>query len=203
MKPIASNACRVLSGLSPLVAAALLSGIAPVPALAEGAPALSVTPQAPGALALEARGLDLPAPASRVYRSVGPDGRVVFADRPEPGARTVVARSFASSSDPQALETARRRQAYWRAQAEAFEARRQEREQAEAAEARARSEAMAAAASPALVLVVPRHLRAPAWQGPMPGPAYPGRYPAVYPSSPGAAAQVPAAFISSGFATGR
>lgn len=198
MSRIAFEAPRMSPVFALLAAAVLLSSAVPAHAGPGSTPALRASQPAPGALALEGRGLALRAPTSRVYRSVGPDGRVVFGDQPEPGAKSVLARSFAPSSDPQAMETARRRQAYWRAQAEAFSARQQEREQAEA---RARSEAQSAAGGPSFVLVVPRNLRAPGWSAPVQMPA--GGFPAVYPSSPGAAAQVPAAFIGSGFATGR
>lgn len=152
------------------------------------------------ALELEGRGLSLGSPVSRVYRSVDANGRVVFGDAPVPHARSVEVRSFAASSDPQALETARRQQAYWRAQAEAFEARRKQREETER---RAREEAASQGPGyPAVVLVVPRNLRAP-WLG-QPGPiAPPGAFPPVYPSTPGAAAGAPAAFIGSGFSTAR
>jgi hypothetical protein len=195
---IASDASRLSPSSVLLAAAVLFSAALPAHAESGSTPALRASQPAPGALALEGRGLALQAPASRVYRSVGPDGRVVFGDRPEPGAKSVLARSFAPSSDPQAMDTARRRQAYWRAQAEAFSARQKEREQAEA---RARSEAQAAAGGPSFVLVVPRNLRAPGWHAPAQMPS--GGFPAVYPSSPGLASQAPAAFIGSGFATGR
>lgn len=149
---------------------------------------------------LEARGLTLGAPVSRVFRSTGADGRVVFSDRPEPGAKSVEVRSFASSSDPQAVETARRRQAYWRAQAAAFSERQKEREEAER---RARLEAERAAEAEArYVLFVPHHLRAP-WYAAPPMPPPPGAFPPAYPSGPGAAAGAPAAFIGSGFSTAR
>lgn len=198
MSRIAFDAPRMSPTFALFAAAVLLSSAAPAHAGSESTPALRASQPAPGALALEGRGLVLRAPTSRVYRSVDRDGRVVFGDQPEPGAKSVLARSFAPSSDPQAMETARRRQAYWRAQAEAFSARQKEREQAEA---RARSEAQSAAGGPSFVLVVPRNLRASGWSVPVQMPA--GGFPAVYPSSPGAAAQVPAAFIGSGFATGR
>ena len=198
MSRIASDTPHPSPTLALLAAVALVSAAAPVHAGSGSTPALRASQPAPSTLSLEGRGLALQAPVSRVYRSVGQDGRVVFGDRPEPRAKSVLVRSFAPSSDPQAMETARRRQAYWRAQAEAFSERQKQREQEEA---RARREAQAAAASPFVVVVVPRNLRAPGWPAPVQMP--PGGYPAVYPSSPGAAAQVPAAFIGSGFATGR
>jgi len=198
MSRIVIDAPRPSPSFALLAAVLLLSTAVPGHAGSGSTPALRASEPAPGTLALEGRGLALQAPASRVYRSVGPDGRVVFGDRPEPGAKSVLARSFAPSSDPQAMETARRRQAYWREQAEAFSARQKDREQAEA---RARSEAQSAAGGASFVVVVPRNLRAPGWAAPVHMPS--GGFPAVYPSSPGVAAQAPAAFIGSGFATGR
>ncbi|GAA4416714.1 DUF4124 domain-containing protein [Quisquiliibacterium transsilvanicum] len=198
MTRIAFQAPRLSPTFVLLAATAVLAIAVPARAGSESTPALRASQPAPGALAPDGRGLAVQVSASRVYRSVGPDGRVVFGDQPEPGAKSVLARSFAPSSDPQAIETARRRQAYWRAQAEAFSARQKDRE---LAESRARSEAQAAAGSAPIVLIVPRNLRAPDWAVPVHMPA--GGFPATYPSSPGAAAQVPAAFIGSGFATGR
>lgn len=152
-----------------------------------------------GALALEARGLSVGEPVARVYRSEDAAGRVVFGDRPEPGARSVAVRSFASSSDPQARETARRQQAYWRAQAVGIAERRRAREEADR---QARLEAQRAAESQPRYVLVPRHLRAP-WIGGPEVPPPPGGFAPVYPSTPGAAAGAPAAFIGSGFSTAR
>jgi hypothetical protein len=152
-----------------------------------------------GAPALEARGLSVGAPVARVYRSEDAAGRVVFGDQPEPGARSVEVRTFASSSDPQARETARRQQAYWRAQAAGIAERRKAREEAER---QALAEAQRAAESRPLVLIVPQHLRAP-WLGIPPVQPPQGGFAPVYPSSPGAAAGAPAAFIGSGFSTAR
>lgn len=204
-----SNACpRKSPPLRTLAVAAVLSSVAcayanaATPVAAAAASPVSREPAAPSRSTqeLEARGLTLGAPVSRVFRSTGPDGRVVFSDRPEPGAKSVEVRSFAPSSDPQAVETARRRQAYWRAQAAAFSERQRERDEAER---RARlEEERAAEAQSRYVLFVPHQLRAP-WYAEPPLPPPPGAFPPVFPAGPGAAAGAPAAFIGSGFSTAR
>jgi hypothetical protein len=125
----------------------------------------------------------------RVYRSVGADGRVTFGDQPVPGARTVEIRSFASSSDAEAMATARSQKQYWREQSEAFDRRRTDREEDERRAALDHLES-----APSSLYVIPYHLRPPQAR-PLPG------IPATYGSSPGAAAGVPARFLSSGFAS--
>ncbi len=181
----AAAACALLSAL-----AALLPAVA-------GAAGQDGRAGAPGALA--ARDLSVGLPVARVYRSEDAQGRVVFGDRPEPGARSVEVRSFVSSSDPQARETALRQQAYWRAQAAGIDERRKAREEAEQ---QALEQARRAEETRPLVLVVPRPLRAPWVRVPVAPPPAEGFAP-VYPSSPGAAAGTPAAFIGSGFSTAR
>ncbi len=125
----------------------------------------------------------------RVYRSVGADGRVTFGDQPVPGARTIEIRSFASSSDAEAMATARSQKQYWREQSEAFEQRRIDREDAERRAALDRFES-----GPSSLYVIPYHLPPPRAR-PLPG------VPATYGSSPGAAAGTPARFLGSGFAS--
>jgi hypothetical protein len=175
----------------------------------------------PPAVALTARNVAMQAPTARIYRSVGPDGSVVFGDRPAPGAQLVEIRSFPSSSEPAAAERARREREYWRAQAVAFEQRRIERERL------AERDRMARAQNPTeeqwrverdawwdWYLTAPDVLRRappppPRWSrraaggagpGPAPGAWGPGSAPGP---AMGAAAGVPAAFIGSGFATSR
>lgn len=89
-------------------------------------------------LSIDAQGMRVGAPSTRIYRSVSSDGRVVFGDHPETGAREIQVRSFVSSSDSQAVATARQQQEYWRTRAEGFERRQRERD---AAEAQARRDA--------------------------------------------------------------
>jgi hypothetical protein len=129
--------------------------------------------------------------AVRVFRSVDADGRVTFGDQPEPGAKAVQIRSFASSSDPQAMATAAAQQAYWREQSEAFARRRAEREEAQERAERERFDS-----APSALYVIPHHLRAP-----RPEPIRPiGGFPVTYGTAPGLASGTPAGFIGSGFA---
>ncbi len=129
--------------------------------------------------------------AVRVFRSVGADGRVTFADRPEPGAKAVQIRSFASSSDHAAMATAAAQQAYWREQSAAFARRRAQREEAELRAERARFES-----EPSGLYVIPQHL-------PPPRPEQIRGLPATYGPAPGVASGTPSGFISSGFADSR
>lgn len=192
------SARRLLPLRSTAAACALLSALAALlPAVAEAANGQGGSTRASDALA--ARELSVGAPVVRVYRSEDAQGRVVFGDRPEPGARSVEVRSFVSSSDAQARETALRQQAYWRAQAAGIDERRKAREEAEQ---QALEQARRADELRPLVLVVPRPLRAPWIRVPVVPPPVEGFAP-VYPSSPGAAAGTPAAFIGSGFSTAR
>lgn len=115
-------------------------------------------------LAIDGRGMRVGAPTTRIYRSVSSDGRVVFGDHPETGAREIQVRSFASSSDSHALATARQQQEYWRSQAEGFERRQREREEAEALARReaAERELEALALQSATALAQPYHVYSPA-----------------------------------------
>ena len=137
----------------------------------------------------------LEAPLTRIYRSVGPDGAVTFGDRPEPGSKAMQIRTYASSSDARAVETANRQRQYWREKSDAFARRQQELREAEqqAAADRDRSSSI-------LMIVVPHRLRAPAF-GAATSPVDPALVSAQYRSSPGATAGAPAAFIGSGFST--
>ena len=126
--------------------------------------------------------------AQRVYRSVGPDGRVTFGDQPEPGARAIEIRSFASSSDDEAIATARAQREYWREQSEAFARRRMEREEAEQRAERERYES-----APSALFAIPFHQ-------PPPRPVPLPQFPVHYGSGPGLASGTPSGFISSGFA---
>jgi len=186
-----SHRCRRLVAFAGLSFAAVAG--------AQSGPGTAVDAVAAPPLALSARGMSLDAPATRIYRSVGADGSVVYGDQPIAGARAVQIRSFVSASDATAIATARRQQQYWREQADAFERRRADRQ---AAEARARADAERERdETERLVVVVPRNLRAPAFAA-GPGVPIPG-VPSSYGSQPGAAASAPAAFIGSGFATAR
>lgn len=188
------TAPRLLPLRSTTAACALLSALTVLLPAAADAAGQGGSTAASGALV--ARELSVGAPVARVYRSEDAQGRVVFGDRPEPGARSVEVRSFVSSSDAQARETALRQQAYWRSQAAAIDERRKAREEAEQ---QALEQARQAEARRPLVLVLPRPLRAPWVRVPVPPPAE--GFAPVYPSSPGAAAGTPAAFIGSGFST--
>jgi hypothetical protein len=170
--------------------------------------------QASGPLALAGQDVGVGAPTARIYRSVGRDGAVSFADHVAPGAQSVEVRSFPSSSEPSARERARQQQEYWRAQAKAFSERQRQRDQALEEERRARAEAEWREAEMREWMLLPRVVRAPhdtdpgdpVWGlGPVYGtprrPAWGG--PRRYSSTPGAAAGAPAAFIGSGFATSR
>ncbi len=175
----------------------------------------------PPAVSLTARDVAVQAPTARIYRSVGPDGSVVFGDRPAPGAQLVEIRSFPSSSDPAAAERARRERDYWRAQAVAFEQRRAERERQEERDRLARAQPSSEAqwrverdAWWDWYLTAPDVLRRappppPRWPRAGAGHGGPGAAPGAWGpgTAPGpamgAAAGVPAAFIGSGFATSR
>lgn len=141
----------------------------------------------------------LDVPGTRIYRSVGPDGAVAFSDEPARGSQSVQIRSFASSSDAEALATAQRQKAYWKSQAEAFARRQQERTLADERDRAERDRDERERALVAGIELVPRrYLRSPVYGAPM-APAV--GFAPVYTSSPGVGA--PAGFIGSGFSTAR
>jgi len=159
---MASNRVRTGSAFAAGLAALLAAG-APFCAVAgQGAqgdsrtasartssPAVAAGEVAGDSSALAARNLPLGAPSLRIYRSVGADGSVGYADRAAPGAKIVQIRTYVSASDTQAVATAQRQQQYWREQADAFARRLQERDEAEERERRARE----ISSSPFLFLV--------------------------------------------------
>lgn len=144
-------------------------------------------------------------PATTIWQARLPDGTLELTDQPPTSSATAVqSRSYALPSDGQARQRADAERAYWRRQAEAFEARRRERER----------EAVTAQAPPVVVFRtdVPRAIvyHGYGWQppeivdgiGPSTGVVGVGG-PSVYVTSPGAAQGRGSGFIGSGFSTAR
>jgi hypothetical protein len=94
----------------------------PAPAASGGT--ISLGPQQVAAVS---RQLQQP-PATRIHRSVMPDGRIVISDQPVPGARSVDSWSYALPPPDVAKAQADAQRAHWREQAAAFERRQRERE---------------------------------------------------------------------------
>ncbi|HVL56172.1 MAG TPA: hypothetical protein VM491_06690 [Burkholderiaceae bacterium] len=163
--------------------------------LASGATAAASPPAAASAssnvaqqVAAVSRQLQQP-PATRIHRSVMPDGRVIISDHPVPGARSADSWSYALPPPDVAQARADAQRAHWREQAAAFERRRQEREAERKREAAARS----------VVVFADLHGQ------PVPVGAHllpqipPGLVPPVYTTSPGAIRGRSPSFIGSGF----
>jgi len=141
-------------------------------------------------------------PSTTIWQARLPDGTLELTDRPPaPGASAVQSRSYALPSDDQARQRAEAERAYWRKQAEAFEARRSERE-------RARERPVA----PATTVIMqadsdrPRVYHGYGW---LPPDVIGGSRPMVpvvlpaYGSPPGAVQGRDGGFIGSGFSTRR
>lgn len=142
-------------------------------------------------------------PSTTIWQARLPDGTLELTDRPPTasGATAVQSRSYALPADGAARQRADSERAYWRKQAEAFEARRRERDREQAAEV-------------PRAVVVHTEVHRPAvyhgygWLPPeIVGPGTgtgigPGVSP-VYVTTPGAAQGRGGGFIGSGFGTAR
>jgi hypothetical protein len=146
-------------------------------------------------------------PATTIWQSRLPDGTLELTDLPPASSATAAqSRTYALPSDGQARQRAEAERAYWRRQAEAFEARRRERD---------REREVATAQAPPMVVLrtdVP-HAAVYHGYGWLPpeiagGLGSPGGVvgiggPSVYLTTPGAAQGRGAGFIGSGFSTAR
>lgn len=139
-----------VQGLRPLTAPALAAMVlawlvgSAMPAHADPLAApVPMTQFSPGTVSGE-----VVVPGNAIFRSVTADGRVVFGDQPEPGARETSATRFMSYSTPEALSRARQERDYWRAQAQALNQRQQARALADARLQMQRDQARARAQGP-------------------------------------------------------
>jgi hypothetical protein len=186
--------------------AALRQGLVIVLAAAMPATAVALTDRPPRSdLPPRTSDLRLPAPTSTIHWAVAKDGSVMLSDRPGSGAAQQGVQSFRSYSDPESIARAARERDYWRAQAEAFNARQRERNR-EFEQRRVVAVPDQADYGYPRYFAVPGYLR---YQGPRPfppagvnpGPSFGTGAP--FTQSHGAApGQGPAPFLSSGFATG-
>ncbi len=129
-------------------------------------------------------------PATRIYRSVLADGRVVIGDRPVAAAKTVESWSYELPPADVAQSRADQQRQHWRREAEAFEQRQRERE----AERRRADEARQV-----VVLTDPYRLHAPVLIGAAQPLVPPFLVSPSYGSSPGAVRGRSFGFIGSGF----
>lgn len=146
-------------------------------------------------------------PSTTIWQARLPDGTLELTDRPPASTATAVqSRTYALPSDGQARQRAEAERAYWRKQAEAFEARRRERDR----------ERESAAADVPRTVILHTEVHRPAvyhgygWLPPdiVGGGGFrPGVVPAgvapVYVTTPGAAQGRGPGFIGSGFGTAR
>jgi len=144
-------------------------------------------------------------PSTIIWQARLPDGTLELTDRPPgPGSSAVQSRNYALPGDDQARQRAEAERAYWRKQAEAFEARRTERD-------RARERPVAPVTT---VIVQTDPGRSAVYQGYgwLPPGGFGGVRPVapvapvvapVYGSSPGAVRGRDGGFIGSGFGSGR
>ena len=140
-------------------------------------------------------------PATTIWQARLPDGTLELTDRPPAaGASAVQSRSYALPEDDEARRRAQAERAYWRKQAEGFEARRSERE-------RIREQPVA----PVTTVIVQAEVERPAvyhgygWVPPVVGGGLRPVVPVApfYATTPGAVQGRDGGFLGSGFGTRR